>query len=68
MPDQIIIEELIDSALVRYGDDDGNLMWDVHLLCADGVTREYTFSSEQIAEEFVLTYCDTTDVVSNGLD
>jgi hypothetical protein len=62
--DIIIIEELIGSVLVRYDDADGNLMWDVHLLCTDGVTREYTFSSEQIAEEFVLTYCDTTDMVS----
>ena len=63
MSDQIIIEELVGSQLVRYDDDDGNLLWDVHLLCTDGITREYAFMSEQIAEEFVLTYCDTTDVV-----
>lgn len=62
MSDRIVIEELIGATLVKFDDSDGNLLWDVHFLCTDGVKREYMFVTEDIAREFVLTYCDSTEV------
>lgn len=59
MHDRIIIEELVGATLLRCDDADGNLMWDVHFQCSDGKVREYTFSSQAIAEDFALTYVDS---------
>lgn len=63
MHDRIIIEELVGARLVRFDDADGNLLWDVHFLCTDGIKREYMFVTEEIAREFALTYVDSTEVV-----
>ena len=69
MSDRIIIEELIGATLIRCDDKDGNLLWDVHFVCLDGVTREYMFISEEIARGFAESYCDpevVAEVMRNG--
>lgn len=60
--ERIVIKELVGATLLKCDDADGNLLWDVHFMCIDGVKREYMFVSKEIAEDFALTYVDTLEI------